>query len=95
MTERHAGRPVSLLLEDLVLESIGHLPASRSERLKGMEPQLRAVFRAQGGWADIVRTRLSLPQDFEARVRASWTERVPTESDPAAFAHSFAEGTLR
>lgn len=98
MTTRYEGKPFLRLLDSYVLDAIGHLDDANAKWLAAAEPNFRHDFGGEGGWRDIVRQRVNLPDGFDAAVRETWEkgrqryrENMGEEPDPVAFANTFVD----
>lgn len=68
-SDRYAGRPLLILLENYVLDCIGHLPVDKSSSI------LTAVQRVYGGgddWKATLRATLQLGDSLDDSLRRMW-----------------------
>ena len=98
MTDRYEGKPFLRLLDSYVLDTIGHLDDANQAWLVEAEPFFRATFEAEGGWRDIVRSRMQFPEGMDAAIQEFWNrgrlkfiEQNGTEPEPVQFTHMFVD----
>src|SRR5437868_14922787 len=74
--DRYAGRPLVPLLECYVLWAIGELGEDQSAILAEMTPGLRAVYRVDGDWPDVIAAAMHWRPEMSQRIRAVWARHV-------------------
>lgn len=98
MTDRYAGKPFLQLVDAYVLDAIGHLDLRNQQVLTEMEPRVRAAYKLDGSWREIVAKRMGFPAGMPQAIREVWevgrTKYVTAngeEPDPVAFAYHFVD----
>src|SRR5581483_10462915 len=91
--ERYRGRPLLAILENYVLDSIGHLS---TEKQRASADVVRRAFGGDADWKATLRRRLNLSDEVDNVVRTIWRETcAAVEGDakvsPVAFARDFCD----
>ncbi|WP_326523995.1 hypothetical protein [Sphingomonas sp.] len=98
MSARYDGKPLLRLVDGFVLDAIGRLQADEEQALVALEPEMRQVTGAAGGWRQIVAAQMRFPDGLAAAIREIWEKgRVKFvaaqghEPDPVQFTRSFVD----
>jgi hypothetical protein len=68
--ERYKGKPLLIILENYILDSIGELPP---EKQQGMQTIVQRVYGGGANWKETIRLTLQLGADIENNFRQLWT----------------------
>ena len=91
--ERYKGRPLLVILENYVLDTIGVLPPERQE---GMQRLVEKVWPGPD-WRKTVRETLHLPAHLDGAIRELWQKnqgaahKAAEELTPVQFAKMFVD----
>lgn len=72
MADRYSKNPFLRLVDCYVLDAIGQLPSVQQATLEQLEPRFRKTLNAQGGWREMVETRMQFSADVKAQIREFW-----------------------
>jgi hypothetical protein len=72
MTDRYNGKPFLRLLDNYVLDAIGHLDPEVATALVKLEPKLRQVYGGTGGWREIVAAEMKFPEGMRGAIHELW-----------------------
>jgi hypothetical protein len=95
--ERYSGKPLVRLLECYVLWAIDRLDQGETDVLSAMTPKLRAIYRAEGTWQDVIGFVMRFPEEMPQQIAAVWRENVTrfeaagARADPQTFAEQFVD----
>jgi len=98
MSDRYTGKPFLELLDNYVLDAIGHLDPAGDAALTGREPQFREAFGATRNWRAMVEERMQFPEGMPGAIREVWdkgrdrfVEANGREPDPVEFTRIFVD----
>jgi hypothetical protein len=98
VTDRYDGKPFLRLLDCYVLDTLGALDDRSEAALIAMEPRLRAIYNANGGWREIVAAQMDFPDDMPDQIRRIWDDGHDRfvaahgqDPDPLAFTTIFVD----
>ena len=98
MSDRYAGKPFLQLVDAYVLDAIGHLDLRNQQVLSEMEPRVRAAYKVEGTWRQIVEQRMGFPPGMPNAIRQVWQAGIAKfeaangePPDPVAFAYHFVD----
>jgi hypothetical protein len=75
---RYDGKPLLRLIELWILWVIGEIETVDEARLKEMEPKLRATWKREGTWHELIQAMLDLPSTLPDELRAMWQRNLET-----------------
>ena len=97
-TERYTGKPFLRLLDNYVLDAIGHLDADEAATLTRLEPKFHQAFNATGEWRAIVVARMEFPDGIQGAIREVWdkgkvrfVQEHGHDPDPVEFTRVFVD----
>jgi hypothetical protein len=96
--DRYRGKPLLRLLELQVLWSIGQLAPADLQRLESIEPMLRATYKREGTWHDVLAAEMECPEKYVEKFRDSWVEfqrQSGNRADPETFARQLVDLILK
>ena len=94
--EHYANKPLLVLLENYVLDSIGELSPEKSE-LAGRMTARGFHVEATTDWRRLIRDKLDLPDSIDSEIVELWNRNrqrlagTTTPADPVAFARAFVD----
>lgn len=91
---RYEGQPLLRLLELYVLHHIGQLSAEDEAGLKAMAPKLRATWKLNGEWHEVVAAAVKLPSAFPDHIRRLW-EHERDAVAPEQFARAIIDANVQ
>ena len=87
--ERYQGRPLLLILENYVLDCIGHLPADKQSTIAAL---VSKAFGASDNWKATIRATLKFEESIDSSIQMMWdknqsiTKNNGDELHPIQFA---------
>jgi hypothetical protein len=99
---RYTGKPMLVLFESLILDTIGHLEAQRADGLAAMARRLGQALHSSGSdWRGVVKEALHLSPTIDIAILDLWirnseiADRQGQVLDPVNFSQMFADEYLR
>jgi hypothetical protein len=82
--ERYEGRPLILILDNYILDSIGELPSDKKALITSI---VQKVFGGGADWKKTVRDVLQLSETIEDNIRSLWAENKKIAAQNNAELH--------